>query len=249
MKRRTGEGEKREAARAWGGGFMREKQAGAERWRVGPWSCPPPRTLGPSTLGAQGAPCPESHGKGRLTHWAGQTGRTLLPSMDVKRRCLWPPPPQKTAGGAAVRSSQPHSVDSQRPNGTPASIPSALLPLQLQNQRQHPTLARSARPSRVLTSEELESGRRRKQFASSSQRGVKCKIPDPPNRVCPNGHDATTNQRSTDHMARLGHGPVHLDSVDWTGLDRTDDPRRPNFYVAALTGRLSTQAPRHDLGP
>lgn len=48
------------------------------------------------------------------------------------------------------------------------------------------------------------------------------KIPDPPSRVFPNGHDTTTNRRSTDHMARLGPRllppMVHLDSVDWIGL-------------------------------
>lgn len=108
----------------------------------------------------------------------------------------------KNGGGAAVRSSQPHSVDSQRPNGTPASIPSALLPLQLQNQRQHPTLTRSARPSRVLTSEELESGRRRKQFASSSQRGVKCTWRD---------------------LATVQSIWTRWTGLDWTGLTTHED--------------------------
>jgi hypothetical protein len=61
--------------------------------------------------------------------------------------------------------------------------------------------------------------------------------PPPPRSVCPNGHDETP-KRSTDHLARLGPRlpMAHLlDSVDWT------DPRRPNFYVAAPTGRLSIQ--------
>ena len=66
-------------------------------------------TLGPSTLGAQGAPCPESHGKGRLTHWAAQTGRTLFPCQAPLPLASTTP---KTAGGSSVPCN--HTVSTTR---------------------------------------------------------------------------------------------------------------------------------------
>lgn len=163
---------KREAARAWGGGFMREKAKQARNgggW--GPWSCPPPRTLGPSTLGAQGAPCPGSQGNGRLTHWAGQTGRTLL-SLSSAAACGLHHP--KKRRGPSV----PHNRTVSTAKGQTAHlplIPSALLPSNCKtNANTQPSLVQPD-PPEFLTSNESESGRRRKQFASSSQMGAKCK--------------------------------------------------------------------------
>lgn len=172
MKRRTGEGEKREAARAWGGGFMREKAsrrgtvvggAPGPALHHAPWG---PRRWAPKVHRARNR-------KGRGGSHTGRA-RRVAPCHP----CQAPLPVASTTpknGGGVVRSSQPHSVDSQRTNGTPASIPSALLPSNCKtNANTQPSLAQPD-PLEFLTSDESESGRRRKQFASSSQVGAKCK--------------------------------------------------------------------------
>lgn len=87
----------------------------------GPWSCPPPRTLEPSTLGAEGAPCPESQGKGRLTHWAGQTGRTLS-SLSSAAACGLHHPKKRRG------SSVPHNRTVSTAKGQTVHLPRSLQP-------------------------------------------------------------------------------------------------------------------------
>lgn len=102
------------------GGWVHEGKgkAGAERWWVGPLVLP--STTHPEALDAGHPGCTvPGIARERAAHTLGQTGRTLL-SLSSAAACGLHHP-QKTAG--AVRSSQPHSVDSQRPNGTPASDP------------------------------------------------------------------------------------------------------------------------------
>lgn len=156
------------------GGWVHEGKgkAGAERWWVGPLVLPSITHPGALDTGRPGCTVP-GIARERAAHTLGGPDGSH-PVILVKRRCLWPPPPQKTAGGPSV----PHNRTVSTAKGQTAHlplIPSALLPSNCKtNANTQPSLVQPD-PPEFLTSDESESGRRRKQFASSSQMCAKCK--------------------------------------------------------------------------
>jgi hypothetical protein len=82
-----------------GGGFMREKQAGAERWWVGPWSCPP-GTLGALDAGRPGCTVPGIAWERAAHALGGPDGSHPVPLSSAAASGLHHP--KKTAGGSSV---------------------------------------------------------------------------------------------------------------------------------------------------